>query len=447
MLFSMMIKKESILRRFLPLLCGLCFFMGAGLALAETANIYGVRVWQAPDHTRVVFDLSGPAQHQLFRLGNPERVVIDFTNTLLIGSMKTLKNTPSDYYNQVRYAKRHKKDLRVVFDMQQKMGLRSTLLKPNQRYGYRLVVDLIDEEKRKTRLVSSDGKKLNNLRNLVIAIDAGHGGEDPGAIGPSGVREKDVVYSIARKLEKLVRREAGMTPVLIRTGDYFVGLKKRRKLAQKQSADLFISIHADAFKRSKVRGSSVFVLSEKGASSEAARLLAVSENDTDIIGGVNLDEQDDMLTSVLLDLTQSGTIETSMDLGRGILTNLSKVGRVHKREVGHANFAVLRSLGIPSLLVETGFISNRYEEKKLRDKGYQYRVAKAMLNGIKSYFAEHAPPGTLLAVNNIKHVIRRGDTLSQLAQKYQVSTAAIRKMNAMRTDILVVGKILRIPRS
>lgn len=428
-------------------LLGLLLLAWTGLAAAETTNIYGVRVWAAPDHTRVVFDLSGPAEHELFRLENPDRVVIDFSNTLLIGSLKGLTSVSSEYYRQVRHAKRNKRDLRIVFDMQSKVGLRSTLLKPNQRYGYRLVVDLVNEEKRKTRLVSEDGKKLNDLRDLVIAIDAGHGGEDPGAIGHTGVREKDVVFSIAGKLEALVKRESGMTPVMIRSGDYFVGLKKRRVLARDNHADMFISIHADAFRKSQVRGSSVFVLSEKGASSEAARLLAESENDTDVIGGVNLDEQDDMLTSVLLDLTQSGTIETSLDLGNRILGNLSGIGRVHKRNVEHANFAVLRSLGIPSILVETGFISNRTEEKKLRDKGYQYRMAKAILKGIKSYFAEHAPPGTLLAVNNIKHVVERGDTLSELAQKYKVSTAAIRKMNALNSDMLVVGKVLRIPSS
>ena len=420
--------------------------------MADPVQIFGARLWAAPDNTRIVFDLSAPVKYRMFRLSDPERVVIDFFDTFLKDSLEQLSHSASSsvYFSRVRHAPRNKKDFRLVLDMTKRVTPNSVLLKPNDRYGYRLVLDLVDQtEKPKpvTRLIAKNGKRLNDLRDVVVAIDAGHGGEDPGAIGPRRTQEKDVVLAISKKLKTLIDNEPGMKATMTRTGDYYVELNKRRQLARERKADMFISIHADAYRKSRVRGASVFVLSEKGASSEVARMLAESENATDIIGGVSSEENDNVLTSVLLDLTQSGTIGASLDVGQRVLDNLGSIGRVHKGVVEHANFVVLKALGIPSVLVETGFISNQTEEKKLKDAGYQRRVANAILKGVKSYFSDHAPPGTLLAVRNVKHVIRRGDTLSEIAVKYRTSAAAIRRMNQLRTDKLNVGHVLRIPRT
>ncbi len=423
-----------------------------GVSAAEPAQILGVRLWSAPDNTRIVFDLTAPIEYSMFRLSDPDRVVIDFSDTLLKNPLDQLRNGPGNYFSRVRYAKRNKTDFRLVLDMSKPVTPNSVLLRPNDRYGYRLVLDLVDRTATpppETRLIAEDGKQLNDLRDVVIAIDAGHGGEDPGATGPRKTQEKDIVLAISKRLQDMIDKEPGMKASMIRSDDYFVPLKKRRQLARERKADMFISIHADAYRKSRVRGSSVFVLSEKGASSEVARMLAESENATDIIGGVNLEEKDDVLASVLLDLTQSGTIGASLDLGQRVLGNLGTIGDVHKGFVEHANFVVLKALGIPSVLVETGFISNRTEEKKLKDPGYQRRVAGAILAGVQSYFSEHAPPGTLLAVRNVKHVVKHGDTLNEIAVKYRTSPAAIRKMNQLNNngDLLHVGRVLRIPRT
>lgn len=441
-----MMGKQQLIIRYL--LAGWLMLNMAPLQ-AESRTIFGARVWSAPDNTRIVFDLSGPVEYQMFRLSDPDRIVIDFTDTTLRDNLDQLRASVGNYFSQVRFAAREKHDFRVVLDMTRKVTPNSMLLKPNDRYGYRLVLDLVEQGEQKggeTLQVAAD-KSRAELRDLVIAIDAGHGGEDPGAIGRGKTQEKDVVLAIARKLQQAVNREAGMRAVMIRDGDYFVPLKKRRQLAGERKADMFISIHADAYRKTAVKGASVFVLAEKGASSEVARMLAESENATDVIGGVNVEEKDEVLASVLLDLTQSGTLGASRDLGARVLTNLDEVGAVHKGVVEHANFVVLKALGIPSLLVETGFISNREEEHKLKSPAHQTRLADAILNGVKSYFADNAPPGTLLASRNLKHVVKSGDTLNEIAQQYKTSPEAIRKVNELSTDMLNVGRVLIIPSS
>jgi N-acetylmuramoyl-L-alanine amidase len=284
------------------------------------------------------------------------------------------------------------------------------------------------------------------LRDLVIAIDAGHGGEDPGARGKKGTREKDVVLSIARRLAALVDKEPGMRAVLVRRGDYYIGLRKRMEIARKNRADLFISIHADAFKDRRVQGASVYAVSRRGASSEMARWLAARENAADLVGGVSLDDKDDLLAEVLLDLAQTATLEASNEVAGNVLTEMKRIGRVHKRSVQHAGFVVLKSPDIPSLLVETAFISNPSEENRLRSGKHQQKVAAAILGGVRRYFADNPPPGSLVAKNSPRrHVIRRGDTLSQLAQRYGVSMASLRRHNRLRDDNLLVGAVLTIP--
>ena len=280
-------------------------------------------------------------------------------------------------------------------------------------------------------------------RELVIAIDAGHGGKDPGAKGRRGTKEKTVVLAIARKLAELIKKEPGMRPVLIRDGDYFLGLRQRIDKARKHNADLFISIHADAFRDRRAHGSSVFVLSRRGASSEMARWIAAKENAADLAGGVSLDDKDDMLTGVLLDLSQSATLAASHEVASNMLNGLKRLGKMHKSTVQRAGFMVLKSPDIPSILVETAFISNPKEENKLRSTQHQARLAQAMLNGIRDYFDTHPPPGTLRVAR--KHKVKQGDTLSDIAVAYQVSLNSLRGFNSLKSDRLRVGDTLRIP--
>jgi N-acetylmuramoyl-L-alanine amidase len=325
--------------------------------------------------------------------------------------------------------------------MKARVRPKSFLLKPNNAYGHRLVIDLFHQGKKSTQS-KVERQVARGQRDVVVAIDAGHGGEDPGAKGHRGTREKDIVLAIARKLEKLVNAEPGMRAVMIRDGDYYLSLRKRIKKARKQRADLFISIHADAFHNPKARGSSVYVLSKRGASSEAAKWLANSENQADLIGGVSLDDKDDLLASVLLDLSQTATIEASLDVGSSILGGLKQIGKVHKHRVQQAGFVVLKSPDIPSVLVETAFISNPTEEKRLRTSSYQRKMARAMMRGIRNYFNRYPPEGTQLAR---RHTIQRGDTLSEIAARYQVTLDHLRKVNSLTGDRLTVGSTIKIP--
>ena len=411
--------------------------------ILAAAEVRGLRMWPAPDNTRLVFDLNAPVEHSLFVLSNPNRIVIDLKNTKVRGAL------PSATYNEsrikgLRYAKRGKKGLRVVLDLKNAVKPKSFVLKPHGAYGHRLVVDIFDAEKSKKVIVKRPVyKSRKTARDLIIAIDAGHGGEDPGAIGQRGTREKDVVLKIAKELEKLVKRERGMKPLMVRTGDYYIGLKQRVKKAQIAKADLFISIHADAFKNGKARGTSVFILSERGASSDLASYLADSENSADLNGGVN-STNDDLLNMVLADMVKNSTLEDSHQIASKVLSGLKGVNRLHKKTVEQAGFAVLKA-GRPAILIETAFISNRSEERKLRSRKHQRALAKAIFKGTRAYFRSNPIPGTILAVRDRKHRIARGETLSGIAQRYQVTLASIRGANNLRNDNLRIGKTLRIP--
>jgi N-acetylmuramoyl-L-alanine amidase len=407
---------------------------------AET-HINGLRMWTAPDHTRLVFDLDGTVEHKLFTLSNPERVVIDLVDTAKVASIPTIEDGVP--LTSIRQAMRNGNELRIVLDASQALRPKSFALKPYAEFGHRLVVDLYHKEKG-SKVTASADVPTAKLRDIIVAIDAGHGGEDAGASGYRGAREKEVVLAIARKLEALIKKEPGMRPVMIRDGDYYISLRGRVEKARKHRADLFISIHADAFHNPKARGSSVYTLSERGASSEAARWLAESENNADLIGGVSLDGKDDLLASVLLDLSQTASLEASLDVADNILGGLKGIGHVHKRRVQAANFLVLKSPDIPSVLVETAFISNPEEERKLRNAKHQQQIATAMMRGVRHYFQRFPPPGTRLAR---RHVIERGDTLSAIAQRYKISANQLRKVNALRSDSLEIGDSLRIPHS
>lgn len=417
---------------------------------AQSANlsIDGLRLWAAPDHTRLVFDTSGVVDHSIFSLSNPDRLVIDIKDTRLKTALPSISED-EHYIQGLRSAQRKGDVLRVVLDLKQKISPKSFVLKPNSQYGHRLVVDLYGKQQAaqdKPKVVKSVNDQ--GLRDIVVAIDAGHGGEDVGASGPRKTREKDVVLAIARKLKTLVDAEPGMRAVLTREGDYYVGLRKRMQIAREHKADLFISIHADAFRDPRVRGSSVYTLSNRGASSEAARWLAESENASDLVGGVSLDDKDELLASVLLDLSQTGTRQVSMDAADRVFRQLRKLGKTHGRKVQQAGFVVLKSPDIPSMLVETSFISNPTEEKRLKDPHHQRKLAKSLLSGIRSYFHASPPPGTYLAARQPRqHVISRGETLSVIAQQYKVSLASLRSANGIAGDHIRVGQVLRIPSS
>ena len=416
---------------------------------AGPVRVEGVRVWEAPDNTRVVFDISGPVDHTLFRLEGPDRIVIDVAGAVIAENLPRVGGDDG-LVRGLRAAARNDADLRIVLDLSAAAKPKSFVLRPNDTYGHRLVVDLFPAEPSARAPIVPPASDA--LRDLTIAIDAGHGGEDPGAIGPSGAREKDVVLAIAKRLASLVDAEYGMRSLLVRDGDFYVDHGERIARARAARADLFVSIHADAFTDSRAHGSSVYVLSERGASSEAARLLAERENAADLVGGVKLDDKDDMLASVLLDLSMTGVIGASRTIGGTIVGELDHIGRVHKREVQAANFLVLKAPDVPSILVETAFISNPAEEKKLRDPVHQQRIAQALMNGVRAYFADHAPPATLVAANGIgggaahrAHVIARGDTLSGIARRYNISVQQLRSINGIASDRIEVGQVINIP--
>ncbi|MDH5180650.1 MAG: N-acetylmuramoyl-L-alanine amidase [Gammaproteobacteria bacterium] len=418
--------------------------MLSAVAQAAPVTINNMRMWPAPDSTRLVFDLSGPVEHALFTLHQPERLVIDLTNARMANQVRDL-TLAQGHVRQMRYASRNSHDLRVVLDLKGAVRPKSFILKPHREYGHRLVIDLQEDDSRDKPVVAKEANTRTRSKDVIIAIDAGHGGDDPGALGRRGTREKDVVLKIAKQLEALIKKEPGMKPVMIRSGDYFLSLKKRVDVARKHHADLFISIHADAFNNPRAHGSSVYILSEGKSSSDVAQFLADSENNSDLIGGVSLDDKDELLKMVLVDMVQNTTIEDSHELAGNVLSGLRRVNSLHKNHVEQAGFRVLKAPDVPSILVETAFISNPAEEKKLRSPAHQKKLAQAMLQGIKAYFRKNAPEGTTLAMQERRHRIVRGDTLIDIAERYQVSVGRLRRTNGLRGDVLRVGEILRIP--
>jgi len=393
------------------------FFCLIGLAIlshalpAVSGEIEEVRGWSGRDQTRIVFELTESPEYRIFRLHKPERLVIDIKDTDLKAAIE-LPAADDRFVARVRNSRRNAHDLRVVLDLKSPINIRDSLLKPDGEHNYhRLVVDL--HEKR-TALTAKDVTPQGH-RDVVIAIDAGHGGVDPGAKGYRGTYEKDVVLAVARRLARLVAKEPGMRPVLIRDGDYFISLRKRTAKARAAKADLFISLHADSFHNTHARGTSIYVLSENGASDEAGRWLAQKENAADLVGGISLDDKDDLLASVLLDMSQSATNVSSFAAANDVLRSVRGVGHMHKRVVQQAGFVVLKSPDIPSMLIETAFITNPSDERRLNSPAFQQQLAMSVLKGIRQYFVNHPLEGTVYAGR--KHVISSGDTLSALAEQ------------------------------
>ena len=389
-----------------------------GPSFAAT-QVKDVRIWSDAEGTRIVLDLSAHARHEVFTLENPDRVVIDLKggelavperSVELRGPVKALRSgrQPNDV-------------LRLVLDLDGARKVNSFLIDADEgSAGARLVVDLVPpgaalpqaptgkqvlaaaaasvaSQKPQTEQPVKSVSSAARGRDLVIAVDAGHGGQDPGAIGRGGTREKDITLAIAKRLAEAINAEDGMRAVLVRNGDHFISLRGRIRKAREHGADMFVSVHADAVKDRSVRGSSVYVLSLRGASDEASRWLAERENAADLIGGVSLDDKNDVLASVLLDVTQKEAVSDSVEAASRVLSSLGSVGRVHGNRVRHAGFVVLKSPDIPSMLVETAFISNAADERRLRDPGEQKRIASAIHDGVREYFYDNPPPGTKVA--------------------------------------------------
>lgn len=389
---------RPLLSIFLSLLGALACAAAIAAAPAKPAStVSAVRVWGSPDNTRVIFELSGPVDYSLFQLAKPDRVVIDLAN----GDFgKGVGAQPGKGVVKDMRVGRYQGKARVVLDLTAAAHPKSFLLTPTGQYGYRLVIDLGSASGATPRVVQTiaDDTTHGKTRPVVIAVDAGHGGDDPGARGQGGTLEKNVTLGIARELAKLINAQPGMQAVLTRSGDYFVPLEKRFQIAREHKADLFVSIHANSCPDfCDARGASVWVLSTHGKQSEAGKWLAKSENASDLIGGVSLDDKGHMLASVLLDLSQGASMHAADQVGGDVLAALGKVGPLYRNSVQGANFVVLRSPDVPSILVETAFISNRSDEQRLASDADRTRMADAVLDGVKQYFQTTPPPGTLFA--------------------------------------------------
>lgn len=413
------------------LLLGLCLWAGPGFAATA---IVSARIWPAAEYTRVTLEARAPLQFSHFTVPDPERLVLDLTGVELSPALQALPArlaADDPYVKAIRIGRFKPGVVRVVLDLKVPAKPAVFELKPVGEYGHRLVLDVYPREPVDPLLAlleTTPGQAAAGLegaggqgapavapqargggaakagevgnrprggmafdRLITIAIDAGHGGEDPGARGYRGTQEKDVTLAIARRVKAKLDEEPNMRGFLIRDGDYFIPLGQRVAKARRVQADLFVSIHADAFVNPEASGSSVFALSENGATSAAARWLAKRENEADLIGGVNLDVKDTYLKKTLLDLSQTATINDSLKLGKAVLAELGGINKLHKGEVEQAGFAVLKAPDIPSILVETAFITNPQEEARLTDEDYQDRLAAAIVAGIKRYFARNPP--------------------------------------------------------
>lgn len=433
-------------------------------AMNAVADVDGVRVWQSPTHTRLVFDLSQPHEHKIFTLDSPYRVVIDLAGNARFKPKVSDVELDSTLVTGLRTGRQKNKDLRMVFQLRDDVSPKSSILPPNKIYPHhRLVVDLFEKNSTSLEAVKTvktvADKVVHNKRDIIVAIDAGHGGEDPGAVGYRRTKEKDVVLKIAKELARLLEQQPGYKPYLTRTGDYYIPLRTRTRKARDANADLFISIHADAFKNSQAHGSSVFVLSERGASSEESRYLAEKENEADLVGGVSLGDKDDHVAMTLLDLSMTASRGSSLSVGKSILERMGTISRLHKKRVEEAAFMVLKAPDIPALLIETGFISNPGEAKKLATSYYQKKIAREIFIGLTQYFENEPPEGSYVAWKkgggktnsssaSIKnYTIQRGDTLSHIAKRHKVSVSDIRRLNGIKNNRIQVGQRIKLPAS
>ncbi|MDK1288443.1 N-acetylmuramoyl-L-alanine amidase [Pseudoalteromonas umbrosa] len=409
-------------------------------------NIESVRLWSAPSSTRVVFDLKDKPDYSFFSLRSPNRLVIDFSNSRAQIDFKKLAR--SDHrVKKIRTSKpKNKKSKRVVLELDGTYKLVVFPLAPTGQYGHRLVVEMHDTAKPKSVVKN---KKVDENRDVVIAIVAGHGGDDPGSIGYNGSYEKHVTLAIAKKLAAQLNRQHGLKAVLIRTGDYFVRHERKPRMARENKADLLISIHADAFTSSQPNGASVLVQSARRANSEFTKVIANREKESQLLGGAGeiiKTTQDDNLAVILADMTKEFTTQSSYVFATEALKELKKVTKLHKTKPVGLSLAVLTAQDIPSVLIETGFISNPKDEKNLNNPAHQKKLAVAITGAIKNYFTRYPPKGTLLASKNAPvHSVVNGESLSLIAQRYNVSLSALKQKNGLKSNTIHVGQKLMIP--
>lgn len=505
------------MRRWLCLCVGLLIGMSSmpSVWAAQTAELNGMRTWSEGGTTRVVFDLSVDMPYRVFTLDNPYRLIVDFDNTQVKGDIAaTARREP--LFKNIRWGIREGRHLRLVIDLAQPIAYSQFPMGPAAGHkGSRVVIDLqqgvrseparfapaspvqgepvqkkqdpidaiVQQQAANARRQAETppapdiafseqaSARQGRGRNIIVVIDPGHGGKDPGAAGPGGVHEKDVVLAIARRAKAIFDATPGFEAVLTRSDDTFIPLRGRSLFARKHHADMFVSVHADAARSTTPRGSSVFALSQHGATSETARWLAQTENSADLIGGVggdlSLDDKDEMLRGVLLDLSMTATVNASLSVGGNVLDKLGAFNHLHKPHVEQAGFVVLKSPDIPSLLVETGFISTPAEARLLQDPGHQQKLASAIAEGITRYFRKHPPPGTALspssramtpAVNeapkptaavaprsSARYRVKPGDTLASIARANNTSMAALKRVNGLKREQVNVGQVLVLP--
>jgi len=465
---------------------------GAPLGAARAAEVKDARVWAGPEYTRVVFDASGPLQYKIDQKHG--QIVVELSDSEAAADFSA--PAAQGLYRGMSQA-RSGKSLRLTASVDPSSRLKSFVLDPAGGENYRLVLDLYPGKDAASERVATPlppvapsysnpthsrrvaaeqaAAMLNGQRAVVVAIDAGHGGKDQGAHGPGGTLEKNVTLAVARDLAAEINRQPGMKAVLTRSGDYFIPLKQRYEIARENNADLFVSIHADSFTSDDARGSSVWVLSSRGKTSMAARWLADGQNRSDLIGGVSLDDKNDGLAKVLLDLQQGWAMQASDEVAGNVLKALAKLGPTHRGYVERANFVVLRSPDVPSILVETAFISNPLEERRLRDPGHQKLLAEAVMSGVKNYFESTPPLGTWFAAQAAQrngtrvasvsgagaavaaigkpssrtdtHKVGPGESLSSIARQYGVSVGALKSANQINSNTVRAGALLTIPSS
>lgn len=453
---------------------------------ADKIQLKKMEVHDLSHHWQFVFYLSKPTQFRSFNLDNPNRFVLDLKNVHANIRLryKPLFGTP---INALRYSYHKDHIFRVVFDLDMPVKAKLVELPTNKTGERKLQVmfikkahhvsgfglpdmksnasgdnlkskspSLLREHANKTDQIAETEKKKQAFRNIVIVIDPGHGGKDPGATGKGGTHEKNVVLAISKKLQKLIDQQPGFSAVLTRKSDYYIPLRRRLLLARKYKADMFVAIHADAWKNDSARGAAVYALSRRGATSEAARWLARRENKSELMGGVELQDKSHLLKSVLINLSQTATIRASLRIGENLLSAIKHFARLHHDRVEQAAFVVLKSPDIPSLLVETGFLSNPYEERRLRNPQYQAMLAKAIMQGIREYYSSHPPRYSWLAkwrkypkyhaqkTSKQTVVIKRGDTLSRIADEYGIALSRLKAENNLKSNHIYVGQKLVI---
>lgn len=439
-------------------------FLWAVVHVAHAAQntIEGVRIAPSSDNTRVVFDVKTAPEFTYFTLKKPLRLVIDLKKTKNSFTLSGVENN-GDLVKKLRYSTpKSKSDARIVVELNRQATPTLFAIPPSGSLGHRLVIDLADSQPSRPKNVETtsssnvviDDKSSPRDNNIIIAIDAGHGGRDPGSIGPAGTFEKHITLSVAKKLQAMINAEPGMRAIMTRSSDTYISPNRRPEIAREKKADLLISIHADAFSQPEPRGGSVWVLSMRRADTELGRWLEKSERHAELLGGaaevINDKSSERYLTETILGLSMDHSMASSHDLGNKVVDELKKVTSLHKRKPQAASFAVLTAPDIPSILVELGFISNPQEEKNLNWSKYRERLAKAVFSATKRYFKQTPPDGTLWAkekANNRTHKVRSGESLSLLAQRYNVKVSSIKAANDLNGDVVRVGQVLTIPRT